>query len=67
MTSTGVIVIGGGIAGLTAAALLAKQGLPVTLLEYQPRRVLISVLLMPAARTWTNASPAAGTGVGTLR
>ena len=38
MTATGVIVIGGGIAGLTAAALLAKQGLPVTLLEahHQP-------------------------------
>ncbi|NDD68780.1 MAG: FAD-dependent oxidoreductase, partial [Synechococcaceae bacterium WB9_4xC_028] len=28
-----VIVIGGGIAGLTAAALLARHGLQVTLLE----------------------------------
>ena len=28
-----VIVIGGGIAGLTAAALLAHEGLTVTLLE----------------------------------
>ena len=38
LTATDVIVIGGGIAGLTAAALLAKQGLPVTLLEahHQP-------------------------------
>jgi len=33
MTSNSVIVIGGGIAGLTAASLLAKEGLSVTLLE----------------------------------
>ena len=36
-----VIVVGGGIAGLTAAALLAHDGVSVTLLEahYQPGAV----------------------------
>ena len=33
MTDSRVLVIGGGIAGLTAAALLAKEGVSVTLLE----------------------------------
>ena len=33
MSKNRVIVIGGGVAGLTAAALLAKEGIPVTLLE----------------------------------
>ena len=38
MAEDSIIVIGGGIAGLTATALLAKQGLPVTLVEahHQP-------------------------------
>lgn len=33
MTDSRVLVIGGGIAGLTATALLAQEGVPVTLLE----------------------------------
>jgi len=33
MSEESIIVVGGGIAGLTAAALLAKEGYPVTLLE----------------------------------
>ncbi len=33
MTENRVIVVGAGISGLTAAALLAKEGIPVTLLE----------------------------------
>ena len=33
LNKSGVIVIGGGIAGLTAAALLSREGLEVTLLE----------------------------------
>ena len=33
LTQSGVIVVGGGIAGLTAAALLSKEGVNVTLLE----------------------------------
>ena len=33
MTNDQVIIIGGGIAGLTAAALLAQEGLPVVVLE----------------------------------
>ncbi len=33
MSNDRVIVVGGGIAGLTAAALIAKAGIPVTLLE----------------------------------
>lgn len=33
MTDSRVLVIGGGIAGLTATALLAREGVPVTLLE----------------------------------
>ena len=32
---------------------------------YQPRRVLISVLFMPAAKTLSRTSPAAGVGMGT--
>ena len=38
MADSRVLVIGGGIAGLTAAALLAHEGIPVTLLEahHQP-------------------------------
>ena len=37
----------------------------VTVEEYQPRRVLISVLFTPAARTWSRTSPGPGTGRGT--
>ena len=33
MSEESIIVIGGGIAGLTGAALLAKEGYPVTLVE----------------------------------
>jgi hypothetical protein len=32
---------------------------------YQPKRVLISVLLMPAAKTRIRTSPVRGVGVGT--
>ena len=34
-------------------------------MEYQPTRVLMSVLLIPAAATWISTSPAPGVGVGT--
>ncbi len=34
---TSVLVVGGGLAGLSAAAVLAQQGLSVTLLETRPR------------------------------
>lgn len=37
MKSQKVTVLGGGIAGLTAAALLAKRGLEVTLIEKEPK------------------------------
>ena len=44
-----------------------SAALPVTLAEYQPRRVLISVLFIPAARPQTSTSPASGFGTGTCR
>ena len=37
----------------------------VTSFEYQPIRVLMSVLLTPAAPTWMSTSPGAGCGTGT--
>jgi hypothetical protein len=37
----------------------------VMLEEYQPRRVLISVLFIPAARTLMRTSPGPGVGSGT--
>lgn len=36
-----------------------------TPLEYHPIRVLMSVLLMPAAATWIDTWPGAGSGTGT--
>jgi hypothetical protein len=39
-------------------------GRPVTALEYQPSRVLISVLLRPQAPTLTSTSPGPGSGRG---
>ena len=33
MSKTEIVVVGAGIAGLTAAAILSKQGLSVTLIE----------------------------------
>ena len=48
---------------VTAASSVAV----VTDAEYQPRRVLISVLLTPAASTCSNTSPGAGSGIGTSR
>src|SRR6478672_3714915 len=38
---------------------------PLTAFEYQSMRVLISVLLMPAASTWISTSSARGRGTGT--
>jgi protoporphyrinogen oxidase len=39
MGSSGVVVLGGGPAGLTAAYLLSRSGVPVTVLETDPRYV----------------------------
>ena len=45
----------------------AASVLVVTDAEYQPRRVLISVLLTPAASTYSSTSPGPGSGTGTSR
>ena len=52
----------------SAAASSATAAVAVeTDAEYQPRRVLISVLLTPAASTCSKTSPGSGTGTGTSR
>ena len=48
-------------AGVASAAAVS----PRTAAEYQPIRVLMSVLLMPAAATWISTSPGPGSGRGT--
>jgi hypothetical protein len=40
---------------------------PRTAREYQPIRVLMSVLLSAAAATWISTSPAPGLGTGTVQ
>ncbi len=56
------------LASAASAWVSAKLSvLSVTEEEYQPSRVLISVLFTPAARTWSRTSPDAGTGIGTSR
>lgn len=59
------------VASASPSSTAAKPFVPpdsvcaVTFLEYQPMRVLMSVLLIPAAPTWISTSPGFGTGTGT--
>lgn len=48
---TSVLVVGGGITGLSAALFLARQGVPVTLVERHP-----STAIMPQARAFNARS-----------
>jgi len=45
MRKSEVIVVGAGIAGLTSAAILSKQGLSVTLIESHTQQEDVQVLL----------------------
>ena len=70
-------MIGNGVASLhppsalatacRSSASAARAVSVVTLDEYQPSLVLISVLLTPAASTRSNTSPGASRGIGTSR
>ena len=57
-----------GLGTCLASSSAAAACVPVvTLAEYQPSRVLISVLLTPAASTRISTSPGPGAGTGTSR
>jgi hypothetical protein len=51
-------------ASLELSAVSASSVALLTVLEYQPMRVLMSVLLIPAAATLINTSPGPGLGTG---